>query len=502
VSSRTTAGPASRTDAVEVDSARLESLGYESGFDRSLSTWQNFALGFTYLSPVVGAYGLFNIGLSAGGPPMIWSYLLAGAGQMLVCLIFGEVVSQYPIAGGVYPWARRLAGRRWSWMVGWVYGWAMFATIAGVAASSGPVLGGLFVHSVSNSQQTLISLALLALTTTVNLSGTRTVARIAMVGFVCEITGALLIGTYLLVFHRHQPLSAVIDSFGALRHGSYVQAFLSSLIVGMFCCYGFEACGDVAEETASPSVAIPRAMRMTIYVGISVCIFAVLALILAVPNMSAAVLHPDADTLATVIESAFGSSGARVISLVVLVSYISCCLSLQAAASRLLYSFGRDRMVMFSAPLGRLSPKHHVPHGALLAAGVIPGLMISMGFWVGNLLQMIVNFASVGIYVSFQMVVVAALYARFRGWIPNGAFRLGGWAWAVNVLALVYGVAAIVNMAWPRLDGSPWYVNHAVTLTTAAIVGIGLLYLYGARPDQNSNAPASDAWKAPADTQR
>jgi hypothetical protein len=53
---------------------------------------------------------------------MFWWYLMVGIGQMLVCLMFGEVVSQFPISGGLYPWARRLVGKRWAWMAGWIYG--------------------------------------------------------------------------------------------------------------------------------------------------------------------------------------------------------------------------------------------------------------------------------------------------------------------------------------------------------------------------------------------
>ena len=89
------------------DAEQLRALGYTQRFDRTMSFWQNFALGFTYLSPVVGVYSIFAFGLATGGPPMVWAYLLAGMGQMLVCLVFGEVVSQFPIAGGVYPWGRR-----------------------------------------------------------------------------------------------------------------------------------------------------------------------------------------------------------------------------------------------------------------------------------------------------------------------------------------------------------------------------------------------------------
>jgi hypothetical protein len=36
------------------DAEQLRKLGYTSNFNRSMSLWENFALGFTYLSPVVG----------------------------------------------------------------------------------------------------------------------------------------------------------------------------------------------------------------------------------------------------------------------------------------------------------------------------------------------------------------------------------------------------------------------------------------------------------------
>ncbi|MHB8478294.1 MAG: amino acid permease, partial [Steroidobacteraceae bacterium] len=101
---------------VDADADQLRALGYVSHFDRSMSKWENFSLGFTYLSPVVGVYTLFATSFAAGGPPMWWTYILVGLGQLMVCLVFGEIVSQFPISGGLYPWARRLVGKRWAWM--------------------------------------------------------------------------------------------------------------------------------------------------------------------------------------------------------------------------------------------------------------------------------------------------------------------------------------------------------------------------------------------------
>jgi hypothetical protein len=80
------------------DEAHLAALGYGGDFHRSMSLWSNLALGFTYLSPLVGVYSLFAFSLSLGGPPAIWWIVIVGCGQMLVALVFGEVVSQYPLA--------------------------------------------------------------------------------------------------------------------------------------------------------------------------------------------------------------------------------------------------------------------------------------------------------------------------------------------------------------------------------------------------------------------
>src|SRR5260370_1017795 len=158
------------------DSAQLEALGYDSKFDRSMSLWSNFALGFTYLSPVVGVYTVFAFAIATGGPPMFWSYLFVGLGQLLVALVFGEIVSQFPIAGGLYPWARRLVGKRWAWMAGWVYLWALCTTIAAVAVGGAPYVAQLLGINVSQGGEVAIAVAMIVATTALNVSGTKLLA--------------------------------------------------------------------------------------------------------------------------------------------------------------------------------------------------------------------------------------------------------------------------------------------------------------------------------------
>lgn len=481
------------------DERQLRALGYTSNFDRTMSLWENFALGFTYLSPVVGVYSVFAFGLAAGGPPMLWAYFIAGFGQFLVALIFGEVVSEFPISGGLYPWARRLVGRRWAWMAGWIYAWALFATIAGVAVGAGPFLALLLGFEVTPAVSTAIALVLVVVSTALNLMGTKLLAKVAMFGFVCELLGALVVGIYLLLFHREQPWGVVFDTFGVEGAGSYLPAFLTAALVGLFSCYGFEACGDVAEETPDPGRRIPMAMRMTIYIGVGASAFVCYALILAVPDIGAVISGKVTDPLGEVLLTSFGPIGSKAVIVVVMVSFVSCVLSLQAAVSRLIFAYARDRMIFGSSVLGRLSKGHHVPSAALVMAGIVPALVVCLGFFVQDALTTIISFAVIGIYVSFQMVVLGALHARMRGWVPGGKFTLGQAGLLVNVAALAYGVGAIANLLWPRLSpDAAWYTNYATPLTVSIVLGVGLLYMLLFRSHQRGDAPYADAWQMQA----
>ena len=213
---------------VDQDAEQLKALGYVSHFDRTMSKWENFSLGFTYLSPVVGVYTIFASAFLAGGPPMWWTYILVGLGQFMVCLVFGEIVSQFPISGGLYPWARRLMGKRWAWMAGWVYAWALCCTMAGVATGVAPFLAQLFGVESTPVATTVIALILIAMTTVLNLSGTRLLARVAMFGFICELVGAIVVGGYLLMFARHQPLHVLIDTTIGISTNGSVSSWRSS----------------------------------------------------------------------------------------------------------------------------------------------------------------------------------------------------------------------------------------------------------------------------------
>jgi amino acid transporter len=126
--------------------------------------------------------------------------------------------------------------------------------------------------------------------------------------------------------------------------------------------------------------------------------------------------------------------------------------------------------------------------GAVIPAIIILGSVVST-----KALTSIISFATLGIYLGFQMVVLAALRARLKGWQPSGAFTLGRWGLPVTAAALAYGIFAMVNMAWPRTPDVPWYDNWIVALSAALGTGVGAVYLVVAKPYRNTDAIAGDA---------
>ena len=66
-----------------------------------------------------------------------------------------------------------------------------------------------------------------------------------------------------------------------------------------------------------------------------------------------------------------------------------------------------------------------------------------------NVLVSLVSFGVSGIYLSFLLTVIGAVIARARGWVPEGKFRLGRWAWPVIIVAGLYLLVMLINVVAP-----------------------------------------------------
>ena len=55
------------------DYGQLESMGYEQELPRILRFWTNWAVGFAFISPIVGLYTVVALNATTAGPAWVWA---------------------------------------------------------------------------------------------------------------------------------------------------------------------------------------------------------------------------------------------------------------------------------------------------------------------------------------------------------------------------------------------------------------------------------------------
>src|SRR6476646_10213340 len=456
--------------AVHDDDARLEALGYTPQLNRVLGFFSNFSVAFTYLSPMVGIYSLFLLGVGTGGPGYLWLTWIPVAGMLLVALVFGELASHYPVAGALYQYSKFSVGPVFGWFVGWFYGLALLITVASVDFG---VVGyvtslthnwfGWNFNPAHHSVILVVVLILLAIQTTLNITGTRVMARVAQFGVYVEILGTFGIFLILAIHGFHHGLGFLFSTQGVQHegsnplglnfNGSWLGAALVAVLAPVYIYYGFESAGDISEETKDAGRQVPRAMRLALIFGGVASFVLTAALLLAIPgNGSKGV----SDAVAGGIPSILGQLPSGVqdfLLLMIIFAFFSCGTSIQGAGSRLAFSYARDDALPGSSWISRVHTRFGTPVNALIAGAIVTVLFVLLVFaspakdkhflfitYPGGVsaLVALVSFGVSGIYLSFLLTVVAALVARRRGWVPEGRFPLGRWGMTVNVIAVVY----------------------------------------------------------------
>jgi amino acid transporter len=207
-----------------------------------------------------------------------------------------------------------------------------------------------------------------------------------------------------------------------------------------------------------------------------------LGTLVAIPNLHQAIAGGYGP--AQIIEANFSSGFATLYLLVVSAAIFVCCLSIMAATIRLCFGMSRDRQLPVSRQLARVAPGLHTPVWTCVAIAVLAAVPFLKYSGAGT-----IAIAATGmIYLSYFLGNLVIMRARLRGWPKARApFRLGRWGLLVNVVALLYGGAMLVNFAWPRAASNPkpeqtngllsfgWSVLNKIPILWTVVIGIALI---------------------------
>jgi amino acid transporter len=307
------------------------------------------------------------------------------------------------------------------------------------------------------------------------------------IGTVTEIIGLVVIAIALYVVviighGPHQGLGVLFDTTPGAGSGAlfgYGSVFLAAMLTGAWVMYGFDTAGGLAEETINPTRAVPRAMLFAIGITAAISAFWLVSMVLAIPDV-AKTQAQGTEAIAYIFNAHFPSWVTNLFLISVCVAIFVCCLAIQAATTRLLFAYGRDKMVPASKFFGYVNRSTRTPMTSaffVAAAAIVVLLYVNLG---GSdpfiAIARVTAWATAGTYVAYQMVVFGGLVARSKGWPKDRAyFNLGRWGWPVNIIAFVYGVFMIINLAWPRTPDAAWYDNYLVIFSLAVVLAAGVV---------------------------
>ncbi|MFD5098423.1 APC family permease [Streptomyces albidochromogenes] len=486
---------AARTQTQHDDDA-LGELGYRPELKRTLGNFHTFAAGVSYISILTGTFQLFYFGVSFGGPAYWWSWPMVFAGQLMVALCFCELAARYPVAGSVYNWAKTMGGPHIGWLGGWMMMTATMVTLSAVALAyqiTLPQIDDWFQFVGDGSGKTdaaanavLLGSVLVLFSTLVNAFGVKLMARINSAGVFIELIAAVALIVFLAAHITRGPSSVLTETYdlGSGQSLGYLGAFLTASLASAYVMYGFDTASSLGEESHNPGKnaphAILRALIASFIIGGLILLFA----LMSVPDLEAEELSTGG--LQYVVLETLGSTIGEIFLWAVVIAITVCVLAVQAAGIRLMFAMARDNNLPAGSRLARVSPRFKTPVVPAVLIGVVAVVILVININQPQIFSVITSIAIIMIYLAYLLVTAPMLVKRLRGeWHPaEGSFSLGGFGLPVNIVAVLWGAAMAINLAWPRAEvynatgPQHWYLRWGAFLFIGIVALGGFAYYW------------------------
>jgi len=478
-----------------LDDHGLGDFGYKESLDRSIGKFASFAAGVSYISILTGTFQLFYFGYGAAGPAYLWSWPMVFIGQLAVALCFMELAAKYPVAGSVYNWSKALASRAVGWSSGWLMLTASIVTLAAVVLalqlnlpriwSGFQIIGdGSGTYDFATNA-VILGTVMIGFTTLINALGVRMMALINSAGVFIELIAAVLIAIILAINVKRGPeIFFSTDGYGTGESAGYLSAFLVASLASLYVMYGFDTASSLGEETVEPRRTAPKAILRAILasfvIGGAILVFAVMA----APDPHDPKIGSSSGGLQYIVQQVMWGPLGKVFVICVIVAVMVCSLAVHTAAIRLTFAMARDNALPFGDRLARVSPRTQTPIVPAVVIGVIAALILVINIGQPKIFTVLTSIAIIMIYLAYLMVTLPLLKKRLQGqWPPKdlaagGYFTMGKWGLPVNIFAVLWGTAMVVNLAWPRaaVYGDPWYNTWGAFVYIGTILGAGLAW--------------------------
>jgi APA family basic amino acid/polyamine antiporter len=330
---------------------------------------------------------------------LIW--LITAVITIAGALSYGELSAMYPKAGGQYVYLKEI----YHPMVGFMYGWALFAVIqTGTIAAVGMAFAkflGVMVPSISqtnvlldvgfihlNTQQ-LIAILLIVFLTVFNFRSVKDSAFLQTLFTTIKI--ASLLGMIALAFILGNQHGATWQHFKPLLPStdyltvSNISIFITAMVGALFSADAWNNITFTAGEVINPQKNIPLSLILGTGSVLLIYLLANIAYMYVMPLEM--IQNAPQDRVSTqLLNQLVGNSGMLIMAWMIMISTYGCLNGVIMSGARVYYAMAKDRLFF---PQAKKLNKNGVPQYALILQAIWASLLVMSGSY-GDLLDYVI----------------------------------------------------------------------------------------------------------------
>lgn len=352
---------------------------YETQLARTLSEFDITMIG---VGAMIGAGVFVLTGIAAGvaGPALMLAFALNGVVTIFTAMVYAEVGSAIPEAGGGYLWVKEALGKSQGFLAGWM-SWFSHAVAGslyalGFGGFTGLLLRDLgLIHTESLWAEKIIGVLVALVFLYINFRGA---SETGLVGNIVTLAKVGVIGLFILFgFLAMARNPDVLGKFTPFFPEGIGAVFVAMGIT-FIAFEGYEIIVQAGEEVQDPHRSIPRAVFKSLMIVIPIYVLVAIAALGAVTPEGGV---PSWVFLGEHKELGLAEAARRFMPLGTLLLILGGLLSTTSAlnattfsSTRVSFAMGRDRVL--PSLFGRVHERTKTPHVALAATGVLIILMV------------------------------------------------------------------------------------------------------------------------------
>lgn len=451
------------------------------------SPFSVMALAFTTMNSWVAFGSGLAIPLACGaGPGLIYGLIAAAVVMGTIDVGFAELASAFPSAGGQYhivfmvfpPKTRHVAAFFTAW-ISIIYIMAALLSCNFFVASSILDLVNLWIdtYEIQAWHTYLLHILLCVIACALTSRFPAAIGRLGMTMFWLSLVGFVAsLATLLSVNKEKQSSSFVFKEYTNESGWSEGWAVFIGITACLWSFSGVDGPTHLSEEVSNPSRTVPKAIFVTLILNAITVLAWNIALMYVVKDVDAII--GSTVPILEVYNQALGNRVATTVwSVYYMIMFYVIVLNLFTFAGRTIWSLARDGGMPFSKFLTHLDWASPVR-----ASIVMLGLQVLVGILYIISTTAYSSFINLTVFALNITVVLpqAALLFRGRGCLPERAFSLGKFGYAVNAVATVFMVFFSVTFCFPAfMPITASSMNYLIVVMATGLVFTACLWWGG-----------------------